>query len=102
MKAKFKCVSKTGIETFTVNLEPVEDGCWACGKPREEHVAELEPEAPTPTTACGGLSANFRAKDTTFFASLPHAQIFLSVLTPEAAAQFEPGKITEVDFTLAG
>lgn len=64
-RARFKCISKTGIETFTVHLEPVDD-----------------------------------SGDRSFFKDLPHASIFASVLTPEAGAEFEVGKVTVIDFKL--
>lgn len=64
-QARFKCVSKIGIETFTVHLEPVDSA------------------------------------DRSFFKDLPHASVFMSVVTPEAAAEFVEGEEVIVDFRRA-
>lgn len=100
-KARFFCTSKTGVETFTVALEPlaeaVSPACPVCGRTTHKDFcvggkggADIEPHDPV----------EMKEGDTTFFKDLPHGSIHLSVLTPEAAAQFEVGKITEISFKL--
>lgn len=98
-QAKFRCISKTGIETFTVQLEAdaeaASPACEVCGRRTHEDycvggVDGAPAHAVTP----------MKDGDTSTFKDLPHANIFLSVLTPEAAAQFEEGKVTVVTFAL--
>lgn len=93
--AKFLCTSKTGLETFTVNLEPVAEdvspACPTCGNRTHKDFCLGRPNEPhDPVELASG--------DTSFFKDLPHASIFLSVLTPEAAQEFDVGEVTEVTF----
>lgn len=94
-KAKFMCLDKTGVETFTVHLEPVAEAvspaCTVCGKTTHEDFCQGVPGALHPIT-------EMKSGDTTFFKDLPNASIFLSVLTPEAAAEFVPGEVTIISF----
>jgi hypothetical protein len=97
-KAKFVCLSKTGIETFTVKLEPVAEAvspaCRLCGnRTHEDHC--MGPAGGTPHKP-----VELESGDTSFFKDLPHGDIFLSVLTPDAAKQFEVGEVTEISFEL--
>lgn len=98
IKAKLLCTSKTGIETFTVHLEPyaeaVSPACKVCGRTTHKDYCTggdgvLEPRHDPVVMEEG---------DTSFFRDLPHGTIFLSVLTPEAASHFEVGKITTITF----
>lgn len=101
-KARFICTSKTGKETFTVSLEPVAEdvspACTVCGRRTHKdycvggtgNMGDVQPHDPV----------ELKEGDTSFFKDLPHGQVFLSVLTPEAAAQFEEGEITELTFEL--
>jgi hypothetical protein len=92
-KAKFLCVSKTGTETHTVQLEPVDvDVCPTCGKRTSAKFCKGDAVEHAITAVPDG--------DRSFFKDLPHANIFLSVLTPEAGAEFEVGQETLVEFTL--
>lgn len=93
-KATFRCISKTGIGTITVQLEPsIVDVCPVCSKTTSEDICAGDFGAEhTPTSVPNG--------DRSFFKDLPHASIFLSVLTPEAGAAFEVGQETLVEFTL--
>jgi len=103
MKAKFVCVSKTGKETFTVNLEPVEnkDHCEICndtfkvlqtnGTFEEERVGDRD-------LFCPKDGGKFVSGDRSFFKDTPHASIFMAVLSPEAGALFEEGKEVTIDF----
>lgn len=100
-KALFLCTSKTGIETFTVNLEPhaekVSPACPKCGRTTHENFCWGD-------AAPGGERhdpVEMKEGDTSFFKDLPYGTIVLSVLTPEAAAEFEVGKLTEISFKLA-
>ncbi len=95
VSAKFLCLDKTGTETFTVHLEPViEDVCPVCRKVTSaDHCVGFDERTRHDITPVPSGSREF-------FKDLPHASIFLSVLTPEAAAQFEPGKVTVVSFAI--
>lgn len=86
-RAKFTCVSKMGIETFTVVLEP-------CVKVKEHH------EKTSKELLSDGRVLH-PDSDLSFFAGFPHANIVLSAITKEAGAEFEIGKETWVDFKLA-
>jgi hypothetical protein len=94
-QAKFLCIDKTGVETFTVHLEPVvEDICPKCRKMTSEEICigSSDVDKHAVTRVPNG--------DRSFFKDMPHASIFLSVLTPEAAAEFEVGKVTVVSFAI--
>lgn len=85
-RAKFRCLSKTGIETHTVHLEPV--------------VHEKQEHEKNTLEARADGSVLHPGADRSFFAGYPHASIFLTALTPEAAADFEEGQETWVEFHL--
>lgn len=93
--AKFLCLEKTGTETFTVHLEPLVEAvsppCGVCGKTTHEDFCQGSRFVPHAIT-------EMKEGDTSFFRDLPSASIFLSVLTPEAAAEFVPGEVTVVSF----
>lgn len=92
-KAKFLCTSKSGVGTITVHLEPVSvDECPVCGKKTSADFCDGDSVKHDITSVPSG--------DRSFFKDLPHASIFLSVLTPEAGAEFEVGQETLVEFTL--
>jgi len=95
VKARFLCTHKSGEETFTVKLEPVlDDVCPFCKKVTSEPFC------------VGGDGLNKHPVtavpdgDRSFFKDLPHGEISMSVLTPEAGAQFALGKVTVVSFEL--
>lgn len=95
VKARFLCISKTGQETFTVQLVPLlVDICPICKKVTSEQFCQGNPpgESHIITEVPNG--------DRSFFQDIPHGDVFLSVLTKEAASQFEVGKITAATFEL--
>ncbi len=106
-KATFVCTQKTGVETFTVHLEPVthvletlspEDYLREAGVPEHAIKAALVTHA---NTLLQGVVLHPHA-DKSFFAGFPYGSIVLSALTPEAGAEFEEGQETIVEFTFAG
>jgi len=101
-KALFLCTSKTGIETFTVQLEPVAElvspACPVCKKTTHEDLCRGDD--PKAANAVTHDPVEMVEGDTSFFKDLPHGNIFLSPLTAEAGAQFEVGKLTEISFEL--
>lgn len=93
-KANFLCTSKTGVETLTVTLEPsLLDVCPVCKEVTSKKFCDGS-----------GLGAAHDITqvpdgDRAFFKDIPHGSIFLTVLTPEAGAEFEVGEETLVEFT---
>ncbi len=100
--AKFICKSKTGIETFSVVLEPdpefVTPACPVCG--RTSHRDYCLGGTGNPGDLPAHDQVTLDDGDTSFFKDLPHGNIFLSPLTAEAAAEFEVGRLTEISFAL--
>lgn len=94
VKARFLCVHKSGIETFTVKLVPVlVDICPECGSHTSKDYCDGDQRSPHPrVTVPNG--------DRSFFKDLPQGELFMTVLTPEAGAQFEEGKVTVASFEL--
>lgn len=100
-KARFLCTRKSGVETFTVALEPyaedVTPACTTCGKTSHKDFCvggegtDVDPSHEP---------VELKEGDTSFFKDLPYGSIVLSVLTPEAAAEFEVGKLTTIEFKL--
>lgn len=85
-KARFLCTSKTGVETFSVSLEPVLHV-------KEEHEKEDDEKKRDGTVL-------HPKADKSFFQGFPYGNITLSALTPEAGAAFKEGQVTAVEFTL--
>lgn len=88
MKVQFICTRKAGQAFFTVVLEPVDDAnkCATCG---DKGVAGSFCQKD------GGLIV---AGDRSVFVDTPHANIFMTALTPEAGALFAEGKVVTIDF----